>query len=317
MNTAASVAATSASAAYHLQQELERVEAELAAHWRDTAVKAHTAEEQRARMKRLDALTETHTRLRAEAKAAELRESGANTLQIVGLEALQQYARMQTPCVVFIPKTSDFVQAFERFRSMQPRQPQPPPPVPANFSVTTERNFAPNADGSLKPAEQEYFIHFANYEDACYALGLQQPLHVNIQAGTNAPGFNVQFSKPTRGDAERKAWRAVSEIIERLAGIDSDLAAIGAARDGNGVPRIAPKYIDLDEYDHDMRGWKQARADGATIDAETYSILRHRTPLAAAPVLRRIKQLFDEECDLLIRLRELQRADARLAALKF
>ena len=64
--------------------------------------------------------------------------------------------------------------------------------------------------------------------------------------------------------------------------------------------------------DTGLPAFKRARAEGKCLDAKAYALLRHCTPIHAVSALVAIRRLFDEECELLMQLRELQIKDKTL-----
>jgi hypothetical protein len=254
-------------------------------------------DEQRECMLKLEATMKQLSQIRHDLAEAEKRESGAFTVQFLGLERFQDAGFVL-----------DLDKYFHHYQANQ--RPDRPTRLPDNFTVAVERNHIADMTGHLKPTT-EYFMHFSKNEDVCYVLGLKAITLPLINANGHSCA-TIQFTKPTRDAATRTLWRTIGEQIERIRAIDAELEKMGAVREC-GVPRLPDTVIDRTYFldPKCMPEWKRVRAAGRSLDHQAFAVLRHRTPVDAAQLSVRIKGLYDEQCDLLIQLREHQLAGLR------
>jgi hypothetical protein len=75
----------------------------------------------------------------------------------------------------------------------------------------------------------------------------------------------------------------------------------------SGMPKPADgKYLDKSWFVTNIPGMKRARETGKSLDPGAYKYLKNRKSVDMAKLEAQIKELYDEECDCLISLRQFQ-----------
>jgi hypothetical protein len=171
--------------------------------------------------------------------------------------------------------------------------------IPGIVSVSTQDNFTLDPNKCLQPI-RECFVRFSTEEEACTAMGLKEMIYHD-----GSRGFNVQFIPPTQTPGTRDTYCRAGKLLARLREIDRELKQIGAVREC-GAPRLGPGYVDTAVFLELLVKAKAALASGLSVDQHTYAGLASMRPVDTAAVNARIKALYDEECGILIQLRELQ-----------
>jgi len=182
--------------------------------------------------------------------------------------------------------------------------PTKPLPVPNIKSVVMQDGFRLDDDKYLQSIRL-CFIQFSNDEDYSMVLGLEE-LHISIQVGHGFTGPDVKFIQPTQSQAMHKTLRVIGNSLFRLGEIDKELKKIGAVRAHGGMPELGPELIDKAWYLTKLQECKRLRAAGVSLDLHAHGPLAGRRPVDSNALKLSIKQLYDEECDILILLREHQ-----------
>jgi hypothetical protein len=172
--------------------------------------------------------------------------------------------------------------------------------VPNIVAVSTQDNFILDSNKFLKPVRM-CFVKFSTEEEACTVLGLK-----GLNYADERRIFDVQFTPPTQTSTTRDNYRRAGKLVTRLGEIDSGLKDIGAVRECGTVPRLGPGFVDKGFFLDFLVRAKAALASGLSLDHHTYARLVGMRPVDTAVVNARIKALYDEECGILIQLRELQ-----------
>ncbi len=168
--------------------------------------------------------------------------------------------------------------------------------APHIVEVYTRDDFIPDAHRFLQPV-RTCFVRFSTPEEACAAMALEEMIYVD-----GMRGFNIRFALPTHSDAHRRAGKMVTRLKE----IDQELKGIGSVRDCGTVPRVGPGFADRSFFDGLLVKARAILANGHSLDHHTYAPLAGMRPTDTAALKARIKALYDEECLILIQLREMQ-----------
>ena len=171
--------------------------------------------------------------------------------------------------------------------------------VPDIVEVYTQDDFIPDADRFLQPV-RTCFVRFSTPEEACAAMALEEMIYVD-----GMRGFNIRFAPPTQSDTYRRAGR----MVARLGEIGRELRAVGAVRDCGTVPRLGPAFADKSFFLGLLAKARTILANGHSLDHHTYAPLAGMRPVDTPALQAGIKALYDEECGLLIQLREMQMMD--------
>lgn len=99
--------------------------------------------------------------------------------------------------------------------------------------------------------------------------------------------------------------REIHELVKRVKEIDKELKFLGAVRE-SGRPVLPSSFIDKSWFAEQIQKWKHARAAGRVLDSHVFAPLRYCKMVDRLSLQSRLDALHFEECDALIRLRELQ-----------
>jgi hypothetical protein len=175
--------------------------------------------------------------------------------------------------------------------------------VPDIVEVYTQDDFIPDADRFLQPV-RTCFVRFSTPEEACAAMALEEMIYVD-----GMRGFNIRFAPPTQASASRDTYRRAGRMVARLGEIGRELRAVGAVRDCGTVPRVGPAFADKSFFLGLLAKARTILANGHSLDHHTYAPLAGMRPVDTPALQAGIKALYDEECGLLIQLREMQMMD--------
>ena len=173
--------------------------------------------------------------------------------------------------------------------------------VPHIVEVYTQDDFIPDADRFLQPV-RTCFVRFSTPEEACAAMALEEMIYVD-----GMRGFNIRFAPPTQAASD--TYRRAGRMVARLGEIGRELRAVGAVRDCGTVPRLGPAFADKSFFLGLLAKARTILANGQSLDHHTYAPLAGMRPVDTPALQAGIKALYDEECGLLIQLREMQMMD--------
>jgi hypothetical protein len=173
-------------------------------------------------------------------------------------------------------------------------------------SVEMQDNYELDTQKQLTPIRM-CFIRFSTEEDAYSALGYER-LQVNKVRSSNdgLHCMNIKFISPVTPQPMHATLRRVGGLIKRLNDIDLELKQIGATREGGCVPTLSKAFVDKAWFVSALEKAKKARAPGISLDHHSYAPLMLMKPVDTALLNAKIKKLYDEECDIVIELREHQ-----------
>lgn len=174
-------------------------------------------------------------------------------------------------------------------------------PVPRITSVVMHDNFSLDGDKKLQPTRM-CFIKFLTEDDACLALELKE---MRVRSKPSSCSLNVQFIQPAQSLATHKTFRIIGKSLARLEEINKELKKIGSIRQG-GMPALGPGFQDKAWYLTKLQECKRLRAAGVSLGLHDHAPLAAMKPVDSAALKQEIKRLYDEECDILILLREYQ-----------
>lgn len=217
------------------------------------------------------------------------------------------------------PTIKDFKKSFKLWKRLTA-----PLLLPESFSVadleivslTHEENFhIETTTKTLKPVS-ECFLQFATERDAQLVLGFAQSL--DLYDPSTLRYSSVNFALPLRSPATRCRLRQIGNLLARLKEIEAEIETLGTVKYGD--PILHSHFQDKAEYAKRLVQIKSERKAGASCDMDTYHDLRTIKPVDLSAMQARLQTLYDEKCDALIELRELQchcNQDAESAANDF
>jgi hypothetical protein len=171
--------------------------------------------------------------------------------------------------------------------------------------VEMQDNYELDTQKQLTPIRM-CFIRFSTEEDAYSALGYGQ-VQVNVRASNKELHcVKVKFISPVTPQPMHATLRRVGGLIKRLNDIDLELKQIGATRGDGMVPTLSKKFVDKADFVSALEKAKKARASGFSLDHHASAPLMFKKPVDTALLNAKIKKLFNEECDIVIELREHQ-----------
>lgn len=173
-------------------------------------------------------------------------------------------------------------------------------PVPLIIAVSMQDNYILDANRFLKPIRM-CFIKFSTDEDVCIALGLKEMRYTE-----GSQGFTAHFILPTQTSSTRDYYRSIGKLVTRLGEIDNELTKIGAVREYGTNPKLGSGFVDKSIVLDALVKMKAVLAIGYSLDHHMYALLASMRPVDTSAVNARLKTLYDEECNILIQLREFQ-----------
>jgi hypothetical protein len=187
-----------------------------------------------------------------------------------------------------------FVDAFKRWRQGNPKI----------QSVEMQDNYKLDAEKYLSPIRM-CFVRFSTKEDVAFALGMKRLGQIRFDSPGGDTCISVEFVSPVHSQSRHAMLRRVGGLIKRLNEIDHELQQIGAMRVGAGMPTLSPKVFDKTCGVSHLEKCKKVRAAGFSLDLHSHASLFMK-PVDTALLTAEIKKLYNEECDILIELREHQ-----------
>ena len=193
----------------------------------------------------------------------------------------------------------------EKFSEIGSRRRHPDVDVPRYRveSVTMQDNFTLDCNKNLQPTRM-CFVKFSTHEDASTALRLKT-MSINVKQDTRTTTVHVEFIQPTQSSDTHETFRIIGNSLARLDEIDKELKKIGAERHGSSVmPTLKREFVDKVFYAAEIEKFKAS--SGKSLDQQAHALLYNRQPVDLVHVNTLIKQLYDEECNILVQLREFQ-----------
>jgi len=223
----------------------------------------------------------------------------------------------EDPCVVQVlkllngrdkPTIKDFKKSFKLWKKLTAPLVVPLTVVIGEMeivSLTVEENFYIDACSKKFNCVLECFLQFAKAEDAQlvldYARNFELYHHHNHAQLSH---IIIDFIRPRYTATTRANLRQIGSKIGRLNDIDNEISALGVVKYGH--PILHNHFQDKEEYAKRLAQIKGERSVGLSCDMETYHDLRTIRPVDIAALQARLQALYDEKCDALILLREIQ-----------
>ena len=188
--------------------------------------------------------------------------------------------------------------------------------TPERLVIVRETNYTPDHTGKLKKTD-DIFVQFHNDADMDYAFGRKE-LNLKVPSGERplqtASGCvinqcRVKFATPLYNASKRKTFREIGALVESLNAIEEEYKTMGAERLNGSKPELAPgRFIDRAWLLHNemMPKWKRMRSSGLALDTTAFAALRRGKIVDMRACQARIDALYNDECDILIKLREFQ-----------
>ncbi len=200
-----------------------------------------------------------------------------------------------------VPLKEIFIQAFQRHvRDLRVNERRDVEDVFID-KITVEENYVLSSDGKLQRSN-EMFILFDTPRSAANALRLGI---ISMYFG------NIILSSPKQPAVMRSTYREIGALVTRIQEIEKELKSIGALRE-YGRPVLPTTWVDRSWFEEKIPQWKRARAEGKFLDHHAYTPLKAYRMVDRNALQSRIDALYNEECDIHIRLHEFQ-----LAGVKF
>ena len=242
-------------------------------------------DQQRDCLKRLEDTMNALQKIRGGLVEAERRTaSSSHVLQVTGLHSERQIL------------TAAMLENSFRFGSQY---------GPVGLSLVYETNYHPDIAGKLQKTD-DVFVQFKNDRDMEYVLGKE---YLNLKGYPDQyDTTRVTFFSPSRTSATRKTFREIGMLVERLEVIEEEYKEMGATREGGSAKPVFPshwvnkQWLQRDDY---MPKWKRAQSGGKR-DYNGYPILKSIKIKDMDKLRGRVDALFDEEYDILLKLREFQ-----------
>ena len=205
----------------------------------------------------------------------------------------------------FIFTASDFDNAFSELGSRHRRKLPVDVPRYRVESVTMQDNFTLDCNKNLQPTRM-CFVKFSTDEDTSTAL-LLKTVSITVRHVGSSEGVSVEFIQPTQSSGSHKTFRIIGNSLARLGEIDEELKKIGVERCGGSVmPTLKCEFVDKVYYAAELEKFKAVSSSGKSLEQHAHALLYTRQPVDMVYVQTLIKQLYDEECSILVQLREFQ-----------
>jgi hypothetical protein len=178
------------------------------------------------------------------------------------------------------------------------------PRLPKIISVSMQDNYVIDPASKQLQPQRMCFIKLQTAVDAQMVLdfGKLNVMGTNQHGGT---GVAVEFVSPAETSAKRDTLRSVGKLVARVKEIDDKLKAMRAFY-SQGFPKPPQDLVPAAFYAELLTKAKQIRQEGGTLDPSTAGILLTRQPADVSAIQNRMTALFNEKCDLVIRIREFQ-----------
>lgn len=202
--------------------------------------------------------------------------------------------------------TEAFVEAF-RAMEMRARREFDEACIPKLLTVDMEDNFILDEEKHVQPVRM-CFIVCKNKKSASVVVGMRE-LQVKVRSSKNdCHIIPVEFVRPSQTSAERTKLRRIGQLLERLSGIEKEFVRLGAVRvyGGGGKRELSNDFQDKSWYVEQLAKHKALRHAGMSLSLHDYAVLAGKTPVDTGAIRAQMKLLEDEECDILIELREFQ-----------
>lgn len=172
-------------------------------------------------------------------------------------------------------------------------------------SLIVDENFYIDSCTKKFKCVTECFLQFAKVEDAQFVIdyALNFELYHHHKHTQNSHSI-VDFIKPRHTTTTRTMLRQIGSKIARLNDIDTEISSLGVVKYGH--PILHNRFQDKQEYAKRLTQIKGDRAMGLTCKLEAYHDLRTIKPVDIAAKQAQLQALYDEKCDVLIFLREIQ-----------
>ena len=171
-------------------------------------------------------------------------------------------------------------------------------PTITGFEVFHEENYKFQNGKWLKV--KECFIVLRSIKDARFLQGFSD-FFLNVSCS----GFRVTFARPPHDDATRKTYTEIGGRVERLQVVRKELSTF-LTEVAEDRPRLSNKYVDKSVFKQYIKDWKAKRASGKHLSRTEYNMLTFYIPVSLKMFQERFNELWDEQTDIIIELREFQ-----------
>jgi hypothetical protein len=203
-----------------------------------------------------------------------------------------------------IPTLEDFKQSFKEMQARRDTKDRRERyegtgfPTITGFEVFHEENCKFQNGQWLKV--KECFIVLRSIKDARFLLEFKD-FFLNVSGVIS----RVTFARPTHDDATRKTYTEIGGRVERLQVVRKELSTF-LTEVAEDRPRLSNKYVDKSVFKQYIKDWKAKRASGKPLSRTEYNMLTFYIPVSLKMFQERFNELWDEQTDIIIELREFQ-----------
>ena len=165
-------------------------------------------------------------------------------------------------------------------------------PTITGFEVFHEENYKFQNGKWLKV--KECFIVLRSIKEARFLQEFSD-FFLNVSSS----GFRVTFARPSHDDATRKTYTVIGGRVERLEMVKKELSKFETVGDGT---TLSGKYMDIEDFNKLMDGWKLVRSKGFSLSDRDFSMLQSYVPVPLKEFKENFKKLWDERTDLYLEL---------------
>lgn len=192
------------------------------------------------------------------------------------------------------PTLLDFTNSFRDMQARYKSHDGTGFPVITGFEVFSEKN-CKFQNGAWQKVD-ECFIVLRSIKNARF---LEMFDGFFLSANGFSMNSRVRFVRPTQDDATRKTFSVIGGLVERLQVVRKELSKIETAGDGS---TLSGKYIDIEDFNKLMHGWKASRSAGHSLSERDCSMLKSYVPVELKVLKQNFKKLWDERSDLYLEL---------------
>jgi hypothetical protein len=195
-----------------------------------------------------------------------------------------------------IPVRSDFVYSFKELVARRGVDGSSVPVI-KDFEVFHEKNY--KFQNGAWSKVNECFIVLRYIKEASYLEKLSGFALTVSAPNLGTHGCNVKFLRPTQDDATRKTFTEIGKRVERLWEVRKELSKFETVGDGT---TLSGKYMDIEDFNKLMDGWKLARSNGLSLSDRDFGMLQSYVPVQLKEFKENFKKLWDERTDLYLEL---------------
>ena len=177
--------------------------------------------------------------------------------------------------------------------------------IPSYVDIQTIRHEKLYDIGREKWSES-IFIQVPNEEQAWNVLKMESVM-MEVTKGSIVYAVRVQFVRPVQNQDVRKNIREVGDGLAKLKKINARVKEMGAVTvEGSSIPTLPSNFKDKRDMAHHLARLFGDRSARRQLSAKDYAIIHNFEPVDWDLLEAELSSLYDEKCDVLIKLRSLQ-----------